>query len=805
MLFYYVNGADRTTQVVANTLKIQNQIQQRTDSCSFKIFSGTAPAENQDIKVYDGALIDTQVGAVLTLKDSYQDSVNKFRAGQKLVLNIGDVNEEVGIVDSYDESTRTVTLTQAPTNALSADDKIGELIFGGVVARVKDMNIQTLDNIEYQVTGVDYTKIFDKKIIADTWEDVDSRYIINDFVNTTVNYNTTLDNLDYDDNAAIQAEWVDSSDADNPTVDSADFLEGDASGVFPWTNAGGTALWEATPTTKDISDFTGIPTGSPTKGHVMSWFKTSSQADITSVKIRIGSDNANYAVLDVTLTDSTDWQYVQLDLTDAVIVGSPDWENVDYAAIQVVQTADGEIRWNGLRINAANSFTLYAVTSTPTFDDLRSPQLKPTVLINQIAKTWEYVWYIDYFRDIHFASQETEPAPYSITDNSDNFTNMRVECDTSNIGNRVIVRGGEKTSDSLYAQVVEGDSAVREWLMKNKFKNLSILFDNNTSTDLCEAGTNATTINATAHGLSVGDHIVNRTRSDAVRAVLTVPDADSFTVESVTGQTNGDTFSKFDTSKTVGIEGIADEATVDYVFNSNEKSIRATESEATLDPGDFLRFSYNERLPIQLQYSDSASANALKALGLGDGIFDLDPITDRNIQDTTTAIAVAQARVKEFANAIVTVTFRTDQARLIAGQLLHVEESTARAINDDYVIQKVTASQREGRFKDYFEYTVVAGTTLFGWIEFMQKLLRTKDSIELNVDDIVETFATSDEVVEMAETNSVDIGGDLNAQEAEIVEMGEVNNVSDFSPPWKWEPNGAGQPLNTRWNLFEWG
>jgi len=63
-----------------------------------------------------------------------------------------------------------------------------------------------------------------KKIINDTWADVDSRYIINDFLNTTVNYNSTLDNLSYANATAIRAEWIEANDGDNPNVDSSDFF-----------------------------------------------------------------------------------------------------------------------------------------------------------------------------------------------------------------------------------------------------------------------------------------------------------------------------------------------------------------------------------------------------------------------------------------------------------------------------------------------------------------------------------------------------------------------------------------------------
>lgn len=73
--------------------------------------------------------------------------------------------------------------------------------------------------------------------------------------------------------------------------------------------------------------------------------------------------------------------------------------------------------------------------------------------------------------------------------------------------------------------------------MKNKFKNLVVKLNNGSTTDTAEAGTNTTTINATAHGLVAGDYIVNRNRANAVREVMTVPSANQFTVETVTGQT----------------------------------------------------------------------------------------------------------------------------------------------------------------------------------------------------------------------------------------------------------------------------
>lgn len=781
MIFIYLDGSDRTSDIELG-FSGENQLQQRADSCSFLVINGTKPTEHDDIKAFDGAYVASASGADITFTESYETGVQAFREGQILFLRIGESDEEKAVVQSYNESTRTVTLTATPAATISAGDKVGELIFGGTVAKVTDKNIHSLSNLVWQVTGIDYSKIFDKKTVRDTWADVDSRYIINDFVNTTVNLNQVLDTMAYADDAAIQAVYFEGSDGGNPTVNTTDFIESTASAVFSWTFAAGTATFSAAVTSRDISELTGASSGTPTKGNLMLWLKTSDFALISDLKVRVGSDSGNYAEFTVELENTTDWQYVSMRFTDASISGTPDWTAVDYVRFVVTETASGDIQVNGLRVNANGSFTLYNVESTPELDDFRAPQTKPTELINLLAKTWEYFWYIDYERDIHFQDIESTLAPFNVNETDTNFHDLQIDVDVSNLGNRIVISGGESTSTSQYAEVHEGDNAAREWVLKTKFANLEISIDDNTSTDTMESGTNTTTVKATLHGLSVGDHITNRTRNNAVRRVLTVPDVNTFTVLEVASQTNGDTFSKFAIAKTDGIEGIDDESTVDYVTNSNSQSVKATDGEDVLTSGQFIRFAYNERVPIRLQYTENVSAAALRALGIGDGIFDLDTYIDNNIADTSTALAIAQAKVAEFSNAIITGTFQTEQKGLRSGQLISVTDST-RGISDEYLIQKVQFVQDGGTHLDHITFKVTFGTTLYGWIEFMQKLLRTTDSIAINEDEIVDTFATSSEVVDCED---------------------EHTQFVLYSGAWHYEDStGTGQPLRSRYDLAQ--
>lgn len=568
------------------------------------------------MKVYEGFPIVSATATTVTIKKSYDEAIqnNIFRVGDVITVAIGLGDEETATILAVESNAGNVKLTCATfANTPVANELVGRKRFAGNIIDIKDKNNTVLQNIEFDIGALDYTRIFDRKLINDTYEDRDARYMINDFCNITINANQTLDQFDYADTTALRAAWTESGDGGNPTLDTSDYRETTGSGVFDWTFSGGTATFTNAISAVEISGFTGAATGTPTKGRIGLWYKASDYTDITNVRIRVGSDSSNYGAFTFTPT-SNGWVFVDGELADMAITGTPNWAAVDYVAIVVTQTATSSIRIDGIRILETSFFRHYPyVEESAVFDDFRINRVKPTQVMQRFADNLAWYWYIDYDKYIHLFDQETTPAPISISETSDNFDNLQISHDVSRLINRQVVRGAEETSTTLYSQVIEGDGIVREWIMKNKFKNLVVKFDNNTSTDAMEAGTTTTTVNATAHGLIAGDYIVNRTRSNAVREVLTVPTANQFTVAAVASQADTDTFSKF-VAKDVGVEGLDDESLFEYMSNFNQKSIRNAESEATVNAAEFLLFQYNEVIPILVQVTNNVSSTLMKVI-----------------------------------------------------------------------------------------------------------------------------------------------------------------------------------------------
>ena len=780
----YINSTDRTSDIIRNTIAITDDIREKPNGCKFRM-KGVKPGYYQDVKIYAGFKILSATANSVTLDAEYRlNENNLFTASDTVYAAIGETDEETAVIQSIsnDDGNIKLTMTANFTNIPSAGEQCGKKMFAGSIVDISDQNIGTLKTIEFSITCIDYTRIFDKKLVNDSFESRDSRYIINDFCNNTINYNQPIDEMEYADNAAIQAEWIEADDGSNPVI-STDYQEGTVAGKFAWVNAGGTAKFEASPLASNITPFTDRLLGF--------WYKCSDYTKVTSFKVLIGSDNANYAEVEVTPA-SNEWVYHTGNLE--TVVGVPDLTAVAYLAIVITETASAYILFDGFRVLEGDFFRHYPyVLESTEFDNYNISRVKPTEVLQKMAESLNWYWYIDYDRYIHFFSQATNTAPFNISETSDNFNNLRITYDSSRIINRQVIEGGDETSTSTYSQVFEGDGFTRTFLLKNKFKNLAVKVDDNSASDPAEAGTDTTTIVITAHGLEAGDYIVNRTRSNAVREVLTAPTADTFTVTTVTDQTDGDTISYF-TAVDVGVEGINDDTGYNYMSNFMQKSIRSSASEATLTSGEFLLAQFNEVTPILVQRHDVTSSTLMKSiLGHTDGIFDGQVIKDTTIKSRAEAIQLADATINKYSNVLIEAIFNTYKSGLKSGQLINIKDTAngTRDINQSFIIQQVKIRELAS---GYMEYEITASSSLFGLLELFIQLLRQGRKIEIDEDVQVSNIFEANEIVNVADSFTAAKDGN---KQSEIITVTDTMDSVVFTPPFKFMPD----PSNSRFNL----
>lgn len=104
-----------------------------------------------------------------------------------------------------------------------------------------------------------------------------------------------------------------------------------------------------------------------------------------------------------------------------------------------------------------DGFTHVNVTGNVNIESAKFNYDKPSDCIRQIAESIGYNWHIDFNKDVHFYSKNTISSPLVITDDAD-FFNLKIEPDTRELANVIIVRGGSYLSSvQEYIEVADGE------------------------------------------------------------------------------------------------------------------------------------------------------------------------------------------------------------------------------------------------------------------------------------------------------------------------------------------------------------
>lgn len=97
---------------------------------------------------------------------------------------------------------------------------------------------------------------------------------------------------------------------------------------------------------------------------------------------------------------------------------------------------------------AGEGITTTAVEDGPTIERAVFNWQSVTEAFNDLADITGYAWNIDYSKDLHFFARETNTAPFSITDTSNNFRNARIQTTREKYRNKQIIRAGLDITNS---------------------------------------------------------------------------------------------------------------------------------------------------------------------------------------------------------------------------------------------------------------------------------------------------------------------------------------------------------------------
>lgn len=325
-------------------------------------------------------------------------------------------------------------------------------------------------------------------------------------------------------------------------------------------------------------------------------------------------------------------------------------------------------------LDAGYGFTDTNVAVGPTIQSITFDHVSLRKCFEKLQKLTGYIWYVDYEKNVYFTTTTAEAAPEDIRETTDNFEDVSIAYDTSQVRNSVIVIGspdGQQSAETT-VETFYGDGETRAWELQAKPSNVISIKLNTVSQQF---------------SLDVNER-----------------DTDYF-VYSFSGQS----FRLTDAQTTPVGGGTPDE----------------------------IEITYNPRVPIIVLEQDGPSIDFFSDLDGGDGLFEL-TIKDSSITTQEEATDRALRELEEFAMPLVNGEFRTRTSLLGAssifapGQYLTVNLPTHGISTDSaFLIQEVNIElvEDEGTGTTEYKYTVRFGGKLVGVQEFLESLASEEGDI----------------------------------------------------------------------------
>jgi hypothetical protein len=111
------------------------------------------------------------------------------------------------------------------------------------------------------------------------------------------------------------------------------------------------------------------------------------------------------------------------------------------------------------------SITTTAVEDGPTIERAVFNWQTVAECFNELADLTGYAWNIDYTKDLHFFARESNMAPFSLTDTSNNFRSVRVQSTREKYRNKQIVRAGTDITNAR-TEHFTGDDTLQTFLLQ---------------------------------------------------------------------------------------------------------------------------------------------------------------------------------------------------------------------------------------------------------------------------------------------------------------------------------------------------
>lgn len=321
----------------------------------------------------------------------------------------------------------------------------GTKVFGGHVVQVKN-RVEAYDRIVYDVIVKDYSHDMDRILINEQYDEVPAINVICEMLNEFINEGRRVQVASFQSNEI----WS------TATVDTTNFRTGTQ--ALKLTSTGGSTA------TMQRSIFLDLTQNGAT-----------SSSDYHTIDVYVDDyTKVNTAVLRVITTASTDyysvsiasqltangWNHVRVQKSAFTSTGTPSWSNINVLEIEIDATGTDNLNctFANWQVLAATAFTYRnAVTASQTVEHITFNLETGSNALKRLAELFNWQWYVDQDRDIHFFPKFQENAAFDLSDTGGNYIygSLEVVSSGDQLRNSIFVRGGDYLGAELTETLTE--------------------------------------------------------------------------------------------------------------------------------------------------------------------------------------------------------------------------------------------------------------------------------------------------------------------------------------------------------------
>lgn len=337
------------------------------------------------------------------------------------------------------------------------------LIFGGDIVRVEE-TVDGAKNIAYDVIVKDYTHRFDRYLVQESYQSLPVLNIIIDIVNRYANKNNNLEVANFQTTEI----WTGS------TADTTHYRNGTQGQKVTSTNAVMQAAY------RNVF-FDLQPTGYASTDYIELSVYVDDVTKLSATVIKLGDATlTNYFSKTITSSLVTGWNYLRVLKSAFSSTGSPSWNAIYKIQLEVTAAAGQTVNltFSNWRVVKTGMFSwTHSTTAIQTVNYIAFKYEQGSKCIQQLAELFNWNWYIDENKDVHFFAMFDEITTFNLDDTGGKFAfnSLEIRKEADQLRNSIYVRGGDYLASAItenLSQQADGNNKV--FLLGYKYANYSL-------------------------------------------------------------------------------------------------------------------------------------------------------------------------------------------------------------------------------------------------------------------------------------------------------------------------------------------